>query len=247
MTVEPALLVFAVVLLGGYAVQTATGFGSTLICVTLGSHLIGIDEVLTLTVPFSFLQTSYIAIRHYPHVDAKLLLRRVLPLMGVGMGISFVFFSDAESPGLKSAFGLLVLVLSARDLYLLHTQKDPSVVRPMPRPVSIAAMLGAGVVHGIYASGGPLLVYSLGRESLSKQTFRATVSSVWLVLDTVLLVRFALEGRYQASTGLDLLVLLPAVPLGVLIGEQIHRRVDERRFKTLVFLLLICAGISLLF
>jgi hypothetical protein len=43
--------------------------------------------------------------------------------------------------------------------------------------------MGAGLVHGMYTTGGPLLVYALGREGLSKHVFRSTVTAVWLVFN----------------------------------------------------------------
>ena len=91
MDLELAFIVFALIVVAAYAVQTAIGFGSTLICVTFGAQLIGLHEVIHLVVPISFLQTGYIVIRHYDGVHWGLLLRRVLPLMAAGMGFAFFF------------------------------------------------------------------------------------------------------------------------------------------------------------
>jgi uncharacterized membrane protein YfcA len=41
-------------------------------------------------------------------------------------------------------------------------------------------------------------------------------------------------------------MLAPAVPLGVVLGEWVHYRVDERSFKIAVLVLLIAAAMSLL-
>jgi uncharacterized membrane protein YfcA len=42
------------------------------------------------------------------------------------------------------------------------------------------------------------------------------------------------------------LLLIPTVPLGILVGEWVHHRVDERSFKMVVLVLLIAAAISLI-
>jgi hypothetical protein len=248
-TVEPALLGFAAIVFAAYAVQTVTGFGSMLLCVTFGAHLLPIRELVTLAVPVSLLQTGYIVVRHRDGVRWKLLLGRVLPLMGLGLGAGFFAVPYLGGDWLKTAFGVMVLVLAARELSLLFRARRgeaSDLARPIPPAASVAAMLGAGVIHGIYATGGPLLVYAIGREGLPKHEFRSTLSSVWLVLNAVLAGGFLLEGRYSAETGLDLLILLPAVPLGIVLGEQLHHRVAERPFKIAVFVLLIAAAISLL-
>ncbi len=248
MSVEPALLGFAAVIFLSYAVQTVTGFGSMLLAVTFGAHLLGIREIVTLAVPISMVQTGYIVWRHRDGIAWRLLLRRILPLMGLGMALGFSAFAGTESVWLRYGFAVMVLVLAARELWLrVRTSADPKrVARPMPAAASVAAMFGAGIIHGIYATGGPMLVYALGRESLSKHAFRSTLSAVWLVLNAGLLIGFSIEGRYAPAVGLDLLVLLPAVPLGVALGEWVHDRVDQRRFELAIFSLLIAAAISLL-
>lgn len=243
---EPALLAFAAVVLGAYTVQTATGFGSTLICVTFGAQLLGLEEVIRLAVPISFVQTGYIVIRHRDGIRWRLLVQRVLPLMALGMAIAFVLLTRVHGPWLGLLFGVIVFALSARDLHRLRPANIGAPDIPISRPASIAALLSAGVIHGIYASGGPMLVYAIGREGLTKKNFRSTLSMIWIVLNTVLVVRFLLVGAYDRGTVYDLLVLLPAVPLGILAGEWVHHKVDERRFKVAVLVLLLGAAISLI-
>jgi len=143
------------------------------------------------------------------------------------------------------AFGCIVLMLSGRDLALLRAA-GTAVAKPVSRAASVVAILSAGVIHGIYASGGPMLVYAVGREGLSKKAFRSTISMVWIALNSVLVARFLLAGEYDRKVALQVLMLVPAVPLGILLGEWVHHRVDERAFKMVVLLLLIAAAISLI-
>ena len=245
MTIELAFLLFAVVVVAAYLVQTATGFGAMLVCVTFGAQLIGLEEVIRLMVPLSFFQTGYIVIRHRDGIDWDLLLKRVLPLMAVGMAMAFLLLPRIGGPWLGLAFGVMVLALSARDLRQLRLG-DASVDKPISKPASVAALLGAGVIHGIYAAGGPMLVYAIGREGLSKKAFRSTLSIVWIVLNLVLITRFVLAGDYDREVALDVLLLVPTVPLGILLGEWVHHKVDERSFKMAVLVLLVAAAISLI-
>lgn len=245
MTIELAFLLFTLVVVTAYAVQTATGFGGMLVCVTLGAQLIGLEEVIRLIVPLSFLQTGYIAIRHRDGIDWRLLLRRVLPLMGLGMGCAFLLLTKVGGPWLGLAFGLMVLTLSARDLHQLRVA-SAALGKPVSKAASVSALFSAGIIHGIYASGGPMLVYAVGREGLTKKAFRSTLSMVWIILNLILVARFLLAGDYDRKVALDILLLVPAVPLGIMVGEWVHHKVDERRFKIVVLLLLIAAAISLI-
>jgi uncharacterized membrane protein YfcA len=191
-------------------------------------------------------QLGYVALRDHDGILWKLLLGRVLPLMLTGMAIAFLFLGGIQSAWLGVAFGLMVFVLSARELQRLRVADPAALGVPISRPKSIAALLGAGVVHGIYATGGPMLVYALGREGIDKKGFRSTLSVVWIVLNVVLVTRFAIGGAYTRGMLLDVGLLLFAVPVGIAAGEWIHHRVDERRFKTAVFVLLLAAAVSLI-
>ncbi len=244
MTLEPVFLLFALVVVTAYTVQTAIGFGGMLVCLTFGAQLMGIQEVILLVVPLSFLQTGYIAFRDRDAVDSPLLLKRALPLMGLGMGVAFLLLTRVGGPLLGLAFGLMVLALSSRDLYRLRFTSGV-LDKPIPMAASAAAIFGAGIVHGIYAAGGPLLVYAIGREGLGKKAFRSTLSVIWIVLNVILVGRFILLGEYDQGRVMDVVLLIPTVPVGILLGEWVHDRVDEHSFKVAVLVLLMAAAISL--
>ena len=246
MSSDPSMLAFAGVLLLAYTVQTVTGFGGGLICIVVGAHLLGIDEVIRLIVPLSFLQTGYIAIVHRDGIDWRLLIGRILPTMSFGMVIAFVFLKDVDSAWLAFLFGWIVLFLSIVELYKTRHPATDETRKPIGKEASMTAMLGAGVVHGIYATGGPLLVYALGREGLSKSAFRSTLCVVWIVLNIILFTRFFMAGDYESAVVGDFLLLTATVPLGIVAGEWVHRRVDEHRFQTVVYVLLVVAAISLI-
>ena len=106
-------------------------------------------------------------------------------------------------------------------------------------------MLVAGVSHGLFASGGPLLVYALIGTSLDKARFRASLILVWFSLNSVLTLVFLWQGRLQPQAGL-LLAYLPLIPLGVVLGEWLHHRVNEAAFRLWIYRLLIVAALALL-
>ena len=86
----------------------------------------------------------------------------------------------------------------------------------------------------------------IGKEPLSKGEVRSTLSVVWLVLNVALAVAFTAEGRYEAQTLVALAIVIPGVGLGILVGEWLHHRVDERRFRTAVFALLLAVAVALM-
>ena len=246
MTIDPSFVAIASILFFGYAVQTVTGFGAGVIYLTLGAHFLGIDELVRLIVPISFLQTGYIAFVHRDGIHWPLLLRRVLPLMMLGMVVAFVFMGGVDSVLLVVVFGLWVLFLSSRELVQATRSDGAEQNRPIGKLGSFVSLVLAGLIHGVYATGGPMLVYAIGREGLSKHVFRSTLCVVWISLNVILVSRFAMAGDYDLDVLKNMLMFVPTVPLGIVVGEWIHRRVDEKLFQIAVYVLLIAAAISLL-
>ena len=236
------LLILLLIIPLAYAVQTAAGFGATVLAVTAGSFFFPIAELVPLLVPLSVAQTLWIGVRHRSQVDWRYLLSRILPLMGVGMVVGFYTLSDLGNDTLKLAFAIMILVLAARELWGMRAGG----VGAASAYSELPALLGAGIVHGIYATGGPLLVYAASRRQMDKGTFRSTLIVVWLPLNTVLCGQLIAAGRLTTAQAPTVGLLLLALPLGVWLGEKVHDRVDEVRFKQLVFGLLGFAGAAML-
>ncbi|MGE0787879.1 MAG: sulfite exporter TauE/SafE family protein [Sandaracinaceae bacterium] len=243
MSLEPRLFALAGIVFAGYVVQTVTGFGSALVCLTFGALLYPIPEIVPLIVPLSFAQSVYIVVRHYRDVNVRFLFVRILPLMGAGVGVGMLIAHAYHGDALRYAFGGLVLVLSLRELYVALRREAAQA--PLPRAASMAAIFGAGITHGVYGAGGPLLVYATSREGLEKGPFRATLGGVWLVLNAIMTTAFAFRGVYDVPHLTSLGVMLCAIPFGIAVGEVVHHRVDERRFKIGVLALLTLAALSL--
>ncbi len=106
-------------------------------------------------------------------------------------------------------------------------------------------VLGAGVTHGLFASGGPLLVYGLAGLHLDKARFRATLILVWFSLNSLLTILFFSQGRLQ-PLALQVLAYLPLIPVGVILGEHLHHRVNDAAFRLWIYRVLVLAASALL-
>ena len=104
-------------------------------------------------------------------------------------------------------------------------------------------LLGAGgFVHGLFQTGGPLIVYVTGRELEDKSEFRSTVSMLFMPLSIALLINYWWNGLYQQKVVRLMLWAIVPVLLGLVIGEWVHHKVDNRRFKRAVWWLLAGGG-----
>lgn len=239
----PFLLLAAFVVIG-FTAGAATGFGSMVIALTLGAQLYPIPDLLPVLVPLSVGLTAFMVLRHRSHVDLRLLVRRVFPLMVPGMALGFVAFATAPAGVLTRLLGVFVVGVTGAELaaVLMGRRESQS---PLGRLPFATAAIGAGVIQGAAASGGPVLVYALGRLGLPKAIFRATLAVVWLCLNTALVITYIATGRLDAGNAPFVALLIPAVVGAVVLGEWLHHRLDEGGFRNLVLVLLAGAGMAL--
>lgn len=243
--VHPPLLPLALVVFAAFAVEASLGFGSALLTVTLGSILCPIGALLPAFVPLNLMLSLYIATRYRRDVDRALLLRRVVPAMLAGLPIGLVGFRFAGR-GLSRALAAFVLALAAIELLRL-ARGAASGARPLGRARSALLLVLAGAAHGAFATGGPLAVYVVGRDlGGHKARFRATMSTLWLSLNTVMLASYLWMGKVDGASARTTLALVAPLVLGLLAGEAAHARVPAKAFRALVFVVLGAGGAALL-
>jgi uncharacterized membrane protein YfcA len=240
---DVSLPLLTLIVLMAYITQAMTGFGSIIIAVTLGSHLYPIEFLLPTLVPADLLVNIYIVGKYREDVDRELLFRRILPLMGAGLVIGIGIFQFVEGTLLKKIFGLLVTLLCSRELHGLL--RSPGTAKALTRLQYGVSVFSAGITQGLFASGGPLVVYAVSRLKLAKGSFRSTLSALWLLTNGFLTLSYLATGLLTWDNLRFWAWLAPAVVVGTIVGERLHDRVNEHHFRVIVFAILLVGGISL--
>jgi uncharacterized membrane protein YfcA len=239
------ILLFAIVVLANTA-EAVTGFGGTIIVITLAAHLYGIDFLVPTILPINLAITVYLVVRYHAAVDRKELLGRILPLAGIGLPIGYALFRVLGTEWLRRGYGGFVFAIALFQLLRTVRANGGAPRATRPGPASAAGLLvSGGIVHGLYASGGPLIVLYASRAIPDKGAFRSTLSALWVVVNTALVAVHIAGGSINAATAKATAYLLPSLLLGIAAGEFLHDRIDERRFRIVVFALLVVAGASL--
>ena len=239
---DASLLLLTLIVLIAYITQAMTGFGSIIIAVTLGSHLYPIEFLLPTLVPADLLVNIYIVGKYRRDVDRGLLFRRILPLMFAGLLVGIGIFQFVHGTLLKKIFGLVVTLLCSRELYGLL--RSPGMAKALTKLQYAASVFTAGITQGLFASGGPLVVYAVSRLSLAKGNFRSTLSALWLLTNGILTLSYLATGLLTWTNLRFWAWLAPAVVIGTIIGERLHDRVNEHHFRVIVFSILLAGGIS---
>ncbi len=241
---DPPFLLLGAIILFSYTTQAITGFGSTVIALTLGAHLYSIPDLLPILVALNLPLCLYFVLRHGKKIDLPLLGKEILPWMTLGLVGGVLLLYVLPLPVLRPVFGVLIVIFAVREgiRLLRHGHKTS----PMHPPVFRFWTVGAGVMHGLYASGGPLLVYALSRKNLETTYFRSTLMAVWLAFNVVLIGTYFYQDRWTIEGLRAVLFLLPVIPAGIGLGEFLHHRIPVRAFWILVQTVLLVSGASFL-
>jgi uncharacterized membrane protein YfcA len=234
----PTELALALVVALGLFVEACAGFGATVVTVALGAYLLPIPAVLAAFVPVNLLLSLYLVLRERAHVHARVLLRALLPWMGAGFVVGALAFQRfAADRRLPLVFGAFVVALAAVSLWGMREGRETT-----PRLPAAPCLLAAGVVHGVFATGGPLVVYAAEGLLPDKRTFRATLAAVWLPFHGPLLANYRASGALDAVSLRRSTLLLLALAVALPLGQWAHARLSARRFRAGVYVLLLAAG-----
>ena len=116
-----------------------------------------------------------------------------------------------------------------------------------PDKAGLYLLLGlAGIVHGIFVSGGPLLIGYLTNRIQDKVSFRATISTVWVVLNTIILLDDIRSGLWNPELVKIQVASIPFLLAGMAVGSRLYAKMSQRLFMLITYVLLFVSGISLL-
>jgi len=223
-----------------YCVEAATGFGGTVVALTLGAAHFGLDPLLAMLVPLNLMLSAWILLRAREHISRPFLFKRALPAMSVGLVMGSLLTRSLPARTLALTFGLFVAALA---LWQLISMARPPA--PLGAPAQWAALLAGGVAHGLFATGGPLAVIVAQRAVPDKVAFRATLACLWLVLNVGVLARLGFNGTLKLETLIVSGALLLPLALGALAGDRLHRVLSREAFRAIVATVLLFGGAAL--
>lgn len=239
-----------------FTIETALGFGATLISVALGSLFLGIDAILHALVPLNLVLSGYLVARNVAHIDRAFLFRRLLPFMVLGLPIGILVVSRLDASLLKRVFGAFLVGVAGLELWrsfqtppeLGNSPRGERVTNAstMPRWQERLLLMAGGAIHGAFTTGGPMAVYVTSRVIEDKKAYRATLSALWALLNLVMLGWYLADGAIGPATIGLTLALTPSIAVGMVVGEVLHARVPVATFRKVVFAMLLLTGVMLL-
>jgi uncharacterized membrane protein YfcA len=228
---------FAGVSKGGFGSGAAFAGAAILALVVPPGMALGIMLPLLMLIDLATLRPYW---RQWGAVETAVLILGGLP--GVALGAAFYRVADAD---------LLRLLIGAIALGFVGWQVAlrAGVIRRAARPLPGWAGVIAGVVAGFtsfvsHAGGPPAAVYLLSR-GLGKTGYQASTVALFFVLNIAKAIPYGFLGLFTVETLRIDVMLAPLALLGAWIGVRAHRRVPERAFFAITYVLLTVTGAKL--
>jgi uncharacterized membrane protein YfcA len=231
----------ALIACAGFVVEAGMGFGATVVVVSLAAQLLPIDQVLPAFVPVNLVLSTVIVLRQRRHIAWRTLGNVVAPPVAAGLVAGILAFDALhEWRWLPILFAAFVALLALVELL----RRAPA--SSLPAWLRVILLTIGGVVHGLFGAGGPMLVYVGARLWPDKAAFRASLSTVWLAANSVLVVNFVRLHLYSQKTAFLGGAIAAGVIPALIAGEWLHRRLEGPRFARAVWLALLIAATALL-
>lgn len=241
-------LLFFTVILFANIMQGITGFAGTILAMPFSLILMGYPVAKPILNVLGLLSGVYVFMGFRDRVN-WCELRNIVIVMTVGifLGIFIKGSFAGREILLYKALGVFVILLSFAGLLRYHKAKDfDARGTGGGKNISFLLLPMAGIVHGIFVSGGPLLISYLTRRITDKTEFRATISTVWIILNSIVLFDDIRAGFWNMPLCVVFAFSLPFLFAGMKIGSILYSRMSQRAFMVLTYVLLFISGVTLL-
>ena len=220
-------------------VQAVTGFGGGPIAMPPSMALVGVNPAKAAVTCILWLTCIVVSVREIKHIDLKqlgIILAGMVPGVLVGMWL----FATLPLKILMLIYGIIVVLIGAKRLFFPGQ-------RELPKALRVTALILSGLMQGMFTSGGPFLVIYSVSAIPDKDRFRATISTVWAVINTYMVGRMIISGMYVNGEWKLVAYSMIPVALAIFIGRKVAGKLDRELFLKVVYALLIVSGALLIY
>lgn len=227
-------ILFVLIQVAANIIQAITGFAGGPLAMPPSIALVGVNDAKAAITLILWIATMVVTLQNLKNINWKK-LGIMLFFMIIGMLGGLWLFDIIPTKVLMIIYGSVVVLIGAKKLFFSSDKK-------IPVPWNYGALVLAGMMQGLFTSGGPFLVLYAADAMTDKKEFRATVSTIWTVLNIYMIFNMYGAGMYTSySIGLAMASIIP-VFIAIYIGNRINTKINQTSFLKLVYVLLMVSG-----
>jgi uncharacterized membrane protein YfcA len=260
-------VLFYLVILFSNIIQCITGFAGTVLAMPFSIILVGYDIAKPILNILAILVSIGVVIFNYKSINFQEFFK-ISAVMIIGMIIGFVIlhYISVNKNLLYFILAGIVLFFTLIGIYenfirkekkVIVTSSDENTLSVIKRSETIYhkilmhfILIAAGVVHGMFVCGGPLLVLYASRKLKDRDEFRSTLSLSWIVLNTIILIMDIANGFFNLEVLPNMMITLgissAILIIAILIGNKIAKSLSRKPFMILTYILMAISAVSLI-
>lgn len=232
------ILLYLLLVFSFNLIQTIGACAGSILAMPFAIALLGADSARVVVNAVGFVSFVYPLVGCHQEVNWKE-SAKIAICMTIGVLLAQQFIDALYQPVILLLYSLLVIAAALRYFLIKKALQ-------LPRALDWPLLLGAGLIHGAFLSGGALLILYSMSHLKDKQEQRGTLSLIWMLLNGYMLILFTHQGHYTGEN-LHLVVLgLPVALAGVLLGDRLQARLDGEPFRMFTNAMVLLAGLFLL-
>lgn len=244
------IILSGIVVFFSFTLEVITGFGGTVTAVSFITALLGMHTGVVILTIIAIIPQLTVVVRNFRKISWRnylIIVGLMFPFLFVGRALQ----SMVDTAVLKRILACFVIAISVFRLVqvrirAVRSREGKQEKGDCVKWYSYFALAGAGVIHGMFSSGGPLAIIYASSAIKERDSFRSTMCLLWITLNTVLTVSYAVDGSITAGMLKTVLCLVPFLVAGIVAGNLIVRKVDNKVFSIVVYACLLVTGIFML-
>ena len=170
------------------------------------------------------------------------ILKIIIPASIVGILFGTFTFKYTDEDQIRVMVGIISIMF----VVVSFIQKSNFLLRPTKVKGYFWSSLAGYTSFLIHAGNPPMNFYMLPLK-LNKISFIGTMTLAFLVINVIKLIPYYYVGLLAPSNLMISLILLPLAFVSVLIGYFLQKRIPEKLFFNIVYILLFISGTKLIY
>ena len=223
------ILYSMIVILAGSCVQSALGFGTTMITMGFLPLMMDYSKAMGLSIILVSISTIYISLRYRKHIRWAVMLPFLIPTAIIS-GVVNVLSAKVNSNIMYLLLGFMFIAVSI--FFFVFSQRIH--IRPTPGSGTVLGII-CGVCYGLFASGGPTAALYLLPAINDKKEYLATIQAFLCVNNLVILTISLLLRRLNAGDLPMICAGTIAMIAGTFLGLYVHKKIPSELFGKFIY------------
>lgn len=153
---------------------------------------------------------------------------KIFGCMVSGMVVGIWIYNRFPLNQLLIFYGVMIMIIALKKMFIKEKKE-----KTIPIWAGILILLAAGIIHGMFVSGGALLVIYAAAVLKDKQEFRATVALIWVTTGCYITGTQVVTGNFNSHVIWLLLIGIIPVFAGTVRGTNLVKRIPQEIFMKL--------------